>query len=143
MSQSSSSGETRPIFLPMRSTESVRIWLIFTHEGLGRFSLVNSSVRGKPARCGWLVIASAMTVPGLCAAGVGAVDGGRLASGWGACFLPWDGVLRQVARVLTDGALRVGVSRYAGLVGCGLLRGRACPRWLRPDLRSSHRWHGG
>ena len=36
MSVESSSGEIVPIFLPMRSVESVRTWLIFAHERLGR-----------------------------------------------------------------------------------------------------------
>ena len=60
---SSSSTEMRPSFLPSRFTESVLIWLIFTHERLGRFAPVNSSVSGKPARGSWLVRAQAITVP--------------------------------------------------------------------------------
>ena len=47
----------------MRSVVSVRIWLIFTHERFASFGLASSSVKGKPARCGWLESATAMTVP--------------------------------------------------------------------------------
>jgi hypothetical protein len=36
---------------------------IFTHDGLGSFRCGNSKViRGKPALCGWLVMAIAITV---------------------------------------------------------------------------------
>lgn len=62
-SRSSSSGETRPILLPILSTDSVRTWLIFTHDCLGSLTEVSSSVRGNPAACGWPVIAIAITVP--------------------------------------------------------------------------------
>src|SRR2546421_9871503 len=48
---------------PSRSTARVRIWLIFTQERLGSRAERSSRVRGKPARCGWLVSAAAMTVP--------------------------------------------------------------------------------
>src|SRR5437763_1508147 len=58
-----SSGEMRAMRRPSRSTASVRIWLIFTHERLGNRTDLTSRVRGKPARCGWLVMAAAMTVP--------------------------------------------------------------------------------
>src|SRR3972149_389058 len=60
---SSSSGSTRPAFLPSRLTDSVRTWLILTHDCLGNATLVSSSESGKPAFCGWLVTAMAITVP--------------------------------------------------------------------------------
>jgi hypothetical protein len=41
----------------------VRIWLIFTHDRLGSLTLLSSRVRGNLARCGWLVMAIAITVP--------------------------------------------------------------------------------
>jgi hypothetical protein len=47
---------------PMRSTESVGICLIFTHDLFGRSRMANSRVNGKPARRGWLASATAMTV---------------------------------------------------------------------------------
>ncbi len=46
----SSSSETRPSRRPMRSVDTVRIWLVFAHERFGNFGLVSSSVRGNPAR---------------------------------------------------------------------------------------------
>ncbi len=60
---SNSSGEASVIFLPMRSTARVRIWLILTLDLLGRAGDASSRVRGNPARCSWLVMAKAMTVP--------------------------------------------------------------------------------
>ena len=42
--------------------ESVLIWLILPHDRLGKLSVFNSKVNGKPARCGWLVIATATAV---------------------------------------------------------------------------------
>jgi len=59
----SSSGATLPIFLPIRPVESVRIWLILTQERLGNLDFKISCVSGKPARCSWLVSATAITVP--------------------------------------------------------------------------------
>ena len=58
----SSSGDARPRRFPIRSLASVRIWLIFTQERFGKREVVSSSVSGKPARCGWLVSATAITV---------------------------------------------------------------------------------
>ena len=49
--------------LPMRPEACVRIWLILPHERFESFGRANSSVKGNPARCGWLVSATAMTVP--------------------------------------------------------------------------------
>ncbi len=63
MASSTSAGLARPIFRLNRSTDSVRIWLIFTQDFFGRFAASSSSVRGNPARCGWLVSAIAITVP--------------------------------------------------------------------------------
>ena len=63
MASSTSAGLARPIFRLNCSTDSVRIWLIFTQDFLGRFAASSSSVRGNPARCGWLVSAIAITVP--------------------------------------------------------------------------------
>ncbi|GBD98178.1 chromosomal replication initiation protein [bacterium BMS3Abin07] len=45
-----SSGFATPIFFPIRSTDKVLIWLIFTHERLGSLLLFNSRVNGNPAR---------------------------------------------------------------------------------------------
>ncbi len=59
----SSSSEARPSLRPIRSTESVRIWLIFTHDRLGRLAAMSSRVSGNPARGSWLVSATAITVP--------------------------------------------------------------------------------
>src|SRR5213593_4279743 len=59
----SSSGETRPSFLPRRRVDNVRIWLIFTQAGFPTFTDSSSKTRGNPARWGWLVNAMAMTVP--------------------------------------------------------------------------------
>src|SRR5207249_8452021 len=58
-----SSGVARPSRGPMRSTASVRIWLTFTQAGFGRRVDRKGTVSGKPARCGWLVMATAITVP--------------------------------------------------------------------------------
>jgi hypothetical protein len=49
MTSLSSSGEIKPIFLPMRSVLKVLIWLILAHERLDNFAELISSVRGKPA----------------------------------------------------------------------------------------------
>src|SRR5262249_17320663 len=49
MISSNSSGVMVPILLLRRSTDRVRIWLILTHERLGRVAEAISSVRGKPA----------------------------------------------------------------------------------------------
>jgi len=57
------SGWTRPTHSPKRSAERVRTWLILTQERFGSSAQSSSSVSGKPAACGWLVMASAMTVP--------------------------------------------------------------------------------
>jgi hypothetical protein len=43
-------GETLSIFLPIRSIDSVQIWLIFTHERFGNFKDSGSRVKGNPAR---------------------------------------------------------------------------------------------
>ncbi len=59
----SSSGAIRPTASPMRSTERVRIRLIFTHDFFGRVVDSIGSVSGKPAFGGWLVNAVAITVP--------------------------------------------------------------------------------
>ena len=59
----SSASEGRAIFRPIRSVESVRIWLILIHDLFGRPVAVLSSVGGNPARGSWLVSATAMTVP--------------------------------------------------------------------------------
>src|SRR5437667_8689195 len=63
MASSTSSGLARPILRLKRSTDSVRTWLIFTQDFFGRAAASSSSVRGNPARCGWLVSAIAITVP--------------------------------------------------------------------------------
>jgi len=55
--------EIGPKLAPMRSTDSVRIWLILIQERFGNFAVRSSRVNGKPARCAWLVNAAAMTVP--------------------------------------------------------------------------------
>ena len=47
----------------MRSVANVRIWLILTQERLGNLGVTNSNVKGNPARGGWLVKATAITVP--------------------------------------------------------------------------------
>ena len=52
-----------PIFLPILSMESVRIWLILTHEHFDKFSDFSLKVSGKPVRWGWLVRAAPITVP--------------------------------------------------------------------------------
>jgi len=60
----SNSCVARPIFLPGRSVDRVRTWLIFTHERFPSPSCEgSSSINGNPARCSWLVMAMAMTVP--------------------------------------------------------------------------------
>lgn len=46
---SNSSGVMAPTLLLKRSTDSVRIWLILTHERLGNRAEVISIVSGKPA----------------------------------------------------------------------------------------------
>jgi hypothetical protein len=43
-----SSSEARPSRRPIRSTESVLIWLIFTHDRLGWLVAVSSRVSGNP-----------------------------------------------------------------------------------------------
>ena len=48
--RSASSSEARARRRPMRSTESVRIWLILTHDRFGKPGALLSSVSGKPAR---------------------------------------------------------------------------------------------
>jgi len=50
MTWSISSGVASASFLPIRSTDSVRTWLIFTHERFGKSGELSSSVSGKPAR---------------------------------------------------------------------------------------------
>ena len=62
MMRASSSGDARPIFLPMRSDERVRIWLILTQERLGDCRELSWRVSGNPARWAWLVMATAITV---------------------------------------------------------------------------------
>jgi hypothetical protein len=57
------SGEIRPIFSSRRKTDKVRTRLILTQDFFGKSPLSSSSVRGYPARCGWPVIAMAITVP--------------------------------------------------------------------------------
>ena len=47
---------------PRRSTDMVRSCEIFTHDGFGSFVESSARLSGKPARCGWLVMAIAMTV---------------------------------------------------------------------------------
>ena len=49
--------------MPIRSVDSVRIWLVLTHERLGSLAVVSSSVSGYPALGSWLVSATAITVP--------------------------------------------------------------------------------
>jgi hypothetical protein len=44
----SSSSEARLSRRPIRSTENVLIWLIFTHDCLGRLVAVSSRVSGNP-----------------------------------------------------------------------------------------------
>jgi hypothetical protein len=61
--RSSSSRDTFPIFLVSLFTDSVRIWLILTHDFFGSLTFSSSRVSGNAARCGWLVNATAMTVP--------------------------------------------------------------------------------
>src|SRR6266496_1465608 len=56
-------GCSLPIRLPIRPMESVRIWLIFTQDRLGKAVAPSSRVSGKPARWGWFVIGTAITVP--------------------------------------------------------------------------------
>jgi hypothetical protein len=63
ITRASSSSDACAIFLPMRFTERVRIWLILTHDFLGRLRSWSSIVSGNPARWDWLVMATAMTVP--------------------------------------------------------------------------------
>lgn len=58
-----SSSEARANFLPIRSTESVRTWLILIHDRFGRPVALVSQVSGNPARGSWLVMATAITVP--------------------------------------------------------------------------------
>lgn len=58
-----SSGVALPERLSMRPMASVRIWLIFAHDRFGRAFAFNSGVNGNSARCGWLVSATAITVP--------------------------------------------------------------------------------
>ena len=48
---------------PILSTERVLIWLILTQERFGKPFDFSSNVSGKPARCGWLESATAITVP--------------------------------------------------------------------------------
>ena len=60
MASSTSSGLARPIFRLNRSTDRVRIWLIFTQDFFGRFAASSSSVRGNPARGGWRVSPTAI-----------------------------------------------------------------------------------
>jgi hypothetical protein len=43
--------------------DKVLIWLILTQDFFGSAELSSSKVRGNPAFCGWLVIATAITVP--------------------------------------------------------------------------------
>jgi hypothetical protein len=52
-----------PSLVPKRSTESVRIWLILTHDRFGKVAEISSMVKGKPANGAWLVKARAITVP--------------------------------------------------------------------------------
>jgi hypothetical protein len=47
----------------MRSTASVRTWLISIQDAFGSRVRESSSVSRKPARGGWMVSATAMTVP--------------------------------------------------------------------------------
>jgi hypothetical protein len=60
------------LFMPRRAgggisrqiqTEAVPIWLIFTWARFGRRGVVSSSVSGNLARRGWLVSATAITLP--------------------------------------------------------------------------------
>ncbi len=60
---SNSSSETVPIFFPKRCIESVRVWLIFTHDFFGSFGSESSNVNGKLALGCWLVKTTAITVP--------------------------------------------------------------------------------
>ena len=55
--------QPRATLVPMRSTDSVRIWLILTQERLVKPAALLSRVSGKPARGSWLVKAKAITVP--------------------------------------------------------------------------------
>jgi hypothetical protein len=50
----------RPIFLPILSTDSVLIWLIFTQDGFGR-ERGQAGTQWEDADCSWLVMASAIT----------------------------------------------------------------------------------
>ena len=53
MTWSISSGVASASFLPIRSTDSVRTWLIFTHERFGKSGELSSSVSGsQPAEAG-------------------------------------------------------------------------------------------
>src|SRR5437762_3428929 len=61
--RASSSSDARARRDPIRSTDSGRIWLILIQDRFGRPTALLSSVRGKPARGAWLLIATAMTVP--------------------------------------------------------------------------------
>ena len=54
-----SSADTRSSRRPMRSMDSVRIWLILTQDRFGSFPVVSSSVSGNWARGSWLVRATA------------------------------------------------------------------------------------
>ena len=53
MNWSKTSDDTVPIFLPIRSVDTVQIWLIFTHECLGWSFESRSRARGNPAPCLW------------------------------------------------------------------------------------------
>ncbi len=63
MTRSTSSGEATPSLRPILWAENVRIWLILTQDCSGRPVISSSSDKGKPARCGWLVNPTAITVP--------------------------------------------------------------------------------
>jgi hypothetical protein len=58
----STSGRTRLILRPIPSTDRVLIWLIHPRP-FGKFFKSRSRVKGNPARCGWLLSTTAMTVP--------------------------------------------------------------------------------
>lgn len=58
-----SSRDALQISFPILSTESVRIWLILAHDRFGMSRFWSLSVNGNPAFWGWLVIATAITVP--------------------------------------------------------------------------------
>ena len=63
ITRTNSSADARASRRPIRSLDSVRTWLIFTHDRRGRLPAPSSSASGKPAPGSLLVRATAITVP--------------------------------------------------------------------------------